>query len=81
MFAREQVRGWDTWGLEVSTGIGRRRWKSNAPPRSCHWSNRNDRRTQNVRTSYYNADRRWGAAVIEIAEAEKIRQSYSQARR
>jgi N6-adenosine-specific RNA methylase IME4 len=33
MFAREQVRGWDTWGLEVSTGIGRRRWKSNEPPK------------------------------------------------
>ena len=32
MFARERVRGWDSWGLEVSTGIGKRRWKSNAPP-------------------------------------------------
>jgi N6-adenosine-specific RNA methylase IME4 len=33
MFARERARGWDSWGLEVSTGIGRRRWKSNEAPK------------------------------------------------
>jgi hypothetical protein len=33
MFARERVRGWDSWGLEASTGIGRRRWKSNESPK------------------------------------------------
>jgi N6-adenosine-specific RNA methylase IME4 len=32
MFAREKIRGWDSWGLEVATGIGRRRWKSNEAP-------------------------------------------------
>lgn len=33
MFARERLPGWDAWGLEADTGIGRRRWKSTDAPR------------------------------------------------
>ena len=33
MFARERAAGWDAWGLEADTGIGRRRWKSTDGPR------------------------------------------------
>jgi len=29
MFARERAEGWDTWGLEVNSGVSKRRWKSN----------------------------------------------------
>lgn len=33
IFAREKVAGWDAWGLEVNTGVGKRRWKSNDAPK------------------------------------------------
>ena len=32
MFARERAQGWDAWGTEAKTGIGKRRWRSTEAP-------------------------------------------------
>ena len=32
MFARARTPGWDVWGLETDSGVGRRRWRSTRGP-------------------------------------------------